>query len=86
MYSDLGAPGCSNIKLIKIKSADDIIPAVSAASIFAKYALDLYWERVHEYYPEYNFISNAGYGIKAKENIIKYGLIENIHRYSYKLR
>ena len=44
--------------------------AVSAASILAKYALDLYWERVHEHYPEYDFINNAGYGVKAKEAIV----------------
>jgi ribonuclease HII len=58
--------------------------AVSAASILAKYALDLYWKRVHEHYPEYDFINNAGYGVKAKEAIQKYGLIEGIHRKSYR--
>lgn len=90
LYGDLGMPNLvrlnnSNIKNIyKLKDADDSIPAVSAASIFAKYALDLYWDRIHEHYPQYDFINNAGYGIKAKQKIAKFGLIESIHRYSYK--
>ncbi len=83
IYSDLGAPSFFG-KLNKIKDADALIPAVSAASIFAKYALDLYWEQVHEHYPQYDFIKNAGYGVKAKEAIQKYGLLKGIHRYSYK--
>ena len=86
IYGDLGMPklGYSTLKYIRLKDADDSIPAVSAASILAKYALDLYWERVHEHYPEYDFINNAGYGVKAKEAIQKYGLIEGIHRKSYR--
>ena len=84
LYGDLGMPDLPSINCIKIKNADDSIQAVSAASIFAKYALDLYWERVHEHYPQYDFIRNAGYGIKAKEKIAQFGLIENIHRKSYK--
>lgn len=86
MYGDLDMPEPQGYieSFIKLKDADDSIPAVSAASIFAKYALDLYWERVHEYYPEYDFINNAGYGTKAKEAIAKYGLIPSIHRESYK--
>lgn len=84
VYGDLGMPILPHFKCIRIKDADAFIPAVSAASIFAKYALDLYWERVHEHYPQYDFINNAGYGVKAKEAIQKYGLIDGIHRKSYK--
>lgn len=90
LYGDLGLPKLFTQNLLlffkyqRIKDADDSIPAVSAASILAKYALDLYWERVHEHYPEYDFINNAGYGVKAKEVIWKYGLIKGIHRESYK--
>lgn len=84
VYGDLGMPSVSCFKVIKLKDADDSIPAVSAASIFAKWALDLYWERVHEHYSQYDFIKNAGYGSKAKEKIAEFGLIEGIHRYSYR--
>jgi len=84
VYGDLGMPSISGFKSIKLKDADDSIPAVSAASIFAKYALDLYWERVHEYYPQYEFTKNAGYGVKAKEKITEFELIEGVHRCSYK--
>jgi ribonuclease HII len=83
LHTDLGAPTFNN-RQVKLKNADDSIPAVSAASIFAKYALDLYWEQVHEHYSEYDFINNAGYGVRAKEAIWKYGLIEGIHRKSYR--
>ena len=84
VYGDLGMPILPHFKCIRIKDADDLVPAVSAASILAKYSLDLYWERVHEHYPQYDFINNAGYGVKAKEAIQKYGLIEGVHRKSYK--
>lgn len=84
LHGDLGMSSFHKVKSIKLKDADDFIPAVSAASIFAKHALDEYWEYIHNLFPQYDFINNAGYGVKAKEAIWKYGLIEGIHRKSYK--
>ena len=84
IYGDLDMPNLDKVKQERLKAADGYIDCVSAASILAKYALDLYWDRVHEYYPEYKFISNAGYGLAAKNAIQEYGLLKGIHRESYK--
>lgn len=84
LHGDLGMPSFYRVECIKSKDADDLVPAVSAASIFAKWALDDYWKYIHNLYPQYDFINNAGYGVKAKEKIAEFGLLEGIHRYSYK--
>ena len=42
--------------------ADQLIPAVSAASIIAKVARDEYMIQLDSCFPEYNFKNNVGYG------------------------
>lgn len=41
---------------------DDLIPAISAASILAKVHRDAYMTRLHDDVPHYNWASNKGYG------------------------
>lgn len=68
-----------------IIKADDIIPAVSAASILAKVARDTYMATVaHQQYPGYGFDKHVGYGTALHIQALKdYGVTE-IHRKSYK--
>jgi ribonuclease HII len=66
------------------KAADATHLEVSAASIVAKHALDLYWLIVSAHYPEYGFSMNSGYAtVFHKAAIARYGLIEGVHRRSY---
>lgn len=41
---------------------DDLVPAISAASILAKVHRDAYMTRLHDDVPHYNWASNKGYG------------------------
>lgn len=41
---------------------DDLVPAISAASIIAKVHRDAYMTRLHNEVPHYNWASNKGYG------------------------
>jgi ribonuclease HII len=64
--------------------ADDLIPAVSAASIIAKVARDKYMADQAMIYPNYGFEAHVGYGTKKHiEALSKYG-VTAIHRKSYK--
>lgn len=47
-----------------LAKADQLVPAVSAASIIAKVARDDYMARMHQMYPEYAFNEHVGYGTK----------------------
>jgi ribonuclease HII len=64
--------------------ADQIIPAVSAASIIAKVARDNFMVDIDKEYPMYGFKNHVGYGTKEHiQNLKLYG-ITNLHRQSYK--
>lgn len=65
--------------------ADDLVPAVSAASIMAKVARDTYMEtEAAQEYPFYGFEKHVGYGTKAHiEALGLYGPTK-LHRMSYK--
>ena len=57
---------------------------ISAASVIAKVTRDRMLEELDKKYPEYGFISNAGYGTKKHiEAIKKYGIIDE-HRKTFK--
>lgn len=63
--------------------ADLLIPAVSAASIIAKVARDVYMERQDSLYPEYGFATHVGYGTaKHQQALREYG-ITMLHRTSF---
>ncbi len=66
-----------------LAKADDLIPAVSAASIVAKVARDNYMTKLSDKYPEYGFADHVGYGTATHRAAIeKHGIIPGIHRLS----
>lgn len=64
--------------------ADDQVPAVSAASIAAKVARDIYMTKIAAQYPDYRFDVNVGYGTAAHRAALKMFGVTSIHRKSYK--
>jgi ribonuclease HII len=65
--------------------ADDMYPAVSAASIVAKVARDAYMVKLAEKLPVYGFERHVGYGTALHARMIrKYGICHE-HRVSFKL-
>lgn len=66
-----------------LAKADLLIPAVSAGSIVAKEARDLYMRQQAEIYPEYGFDEHVGYGTaKHRLAIEQYGPCQ-LHRLSF---
>lgn len=64
---------------------DSISVSIAAASIIAKVYRDNLMIKLHERYPEYNFLQNKGYGTKFhRQALKKYGL-SKIHRTSFNL-
>lgn len=73
-----------NPKARALIKADDIVPAVSAASIVAKVARDNYMAEIATRYPDYGFASHVGYGTALHlEKLQLYGVSE-LHRRSFK--
>jgi ribonuclease HII len=89
-YDEIIIDGNSNYLAYDIRAkflikADDIIPAVSAASILAKVARDTWMEvDAHKQFPEYEFGSHVGYGTKRHIELLKIYGVSPIHRKSYK--
>lgn len=53
---------------------DDLVPAISAASILAKTARDAACLVMHQHYPQYAFDQHKGYGTKLhKERLLEFG-------------
>ncbi len=64
--------------------ADGTVPAVSAASIVAKVARDIYMQNQAKVFPEYGFEKHVGYGTaRHLDAMRKYGLTP-LHRWSFK--
>lgn len=64
---------------------DSLSVSIAAASIIAKVYRDNFMTKLHNKFPEYNFLENKGYGTKKHRDAIrKHGLSE-IHRTSFKL-
>jgi ribonuclease HII len=73
-----------NSRYKAIIKADDLIPAVSAASIIAKVARDDYMAKIAADFPQYAFEKHVGYGTALHvEMLKKYGIC-HLHRQSYK--
>jgi Ribonuclease HII len=71
-------------RVTTLPKADSLIKAVSAASIVAKVARDLYMTKLAVKYPEYGFEKHMGYGTSFhKETLGKYGACPE-HRRSFR--
>ena len=68
----------------KVK-ADEKIPLVSAASIYAKVRRDQYMSELAKQYPAYGFETHVGYGTAGHFAALrKYGPLANVHRFSFR--
>lgn len=65
--------------------ADDLLPAVSAASVLAKVRRDRWMSEMDATFPGYGFGSHAGYGTKAHMDAIEVLGPCSLHRMSFSL-
>ena len=64
--------------------ADDLVPLVSAASIYAKVKRDLFMIELKKKFPKYGFENHVGYATPRHRQAIKdFGPIELVHRMSF---
>jgi ribonuclease HII len=73
-----------NPKAKELIGADNIVPAVSAASIIAKVARDRYMAEQSTRYPGYGFEKHVGYGTAVHIAALKVQGICDLHRQSFK--
>jgi ribonuclease HII len=73
-----------NPKAKELIGADNIVPAVSAASIIAKVARDRHMAEQSTRYPGYGFEKHVGYGTAAHAAALKVLGICDLHRQSFK--
>lgn len=67
-----------------IIKADQTVPAVSAASIIAKVARDLYMIELAGKYPDFGFESHVGYATRAHRQALELFGATDIHRVNFK--
>lgn len=71
--------GCINI--LFVEKADEFVPHVGAASIFAKFNRDVEMNLLDKKFPGYYFNTNAGYGTPDHiEALVDLGPIPHVHR------
>jgi len=73
-----------NPKAEKLIKADDLVPAVSAASIVAKVARDRYMAALTGEYEKYEFARHVGYGTALHRQLLAQHGVSDIHRRSFK--
>ncbi len=78
LLKDLSLP---QIKLIKGERKSI---SIASASIVAKVTRDWIMEKLHKFYPEYEWIENKGYPTKFHINMISQKGLTPFHRRSYK--
>lgn len=74
-----------NIPSKAIIKGDQLIPAISAASIIAKVARDAEMIEYDKHYPGYDFASHKGYGTKKHLEYLRQLGRSPIHRKSFKI-
>ncbi|HZM63986.1 MAG TPA: ribonuclease HII [Candidatus Saccharimonadales bacterium] len=67
-----------------IIKADQSIPAVSAASIIAKVARDLYMITLAKTYPNFGFESHVGYATQAHRQALRTYGVTDVHRVNFR--
>jgi len=73
-----------SVRLLMLPKADDLVPAVSAASLIAKVYRDNLMYQYAKQYPGYGFEDNVGYGtMEHVEGLRKLG-VTPIHRRTYR--
>lgn len=87
-YSELVIDGNHNFLPANSKSrclvaADDLVPAVSAASIVAKVARDAYMAEMSVRHPGYGFERHVGYGTAAHAVALQLRGVCELHRRSF---
>ena len=67
-----------------IKNGDNLYKCIGAASIIAKVYRDNYMRGLHEFYPQYNWIKNKGYGTEEhRQAIMEHGITKE-HRKTFR--
>jgi len=72
-------------RVVTVIGGDHKSLAIAAASIVAKVARDRVMRRLHNVYPQYNFIHNKGYGTKDHLDAIEKHGVGPHHRMSYRV-
>jgi ribonuclease HII len=75
--------GYTNVKVHK--KADETVPEVSAAAVYAKVVRDQHMLEHSVDHPEYGFAKHVGYGTKKHREAIKKHGFTNLHRRSFKI-
>ena len=74
----------NKIKIYCIVKGDSKVMSIALASVIAKETRDIIMNQQHNFYPQYNFKNNVGYGTREhRDMIMKYG-ITKIHRRNFK--
>ena len=73
----------SDLNTQTIIRGDEKIPSIKMASVIAKVTRDRYMEKLHDRYPEYDFLEHKGYGTQKHLKALKKHGILDIHRLTY---
>ena len=87
-YKDIRVIADAGIKITaehfkSFPKADELVPAVSLASIVAKVLRDAYMKRMHTKHPHYGFDEHKGYGTRKHYRALKKHGISPIHRLTF---